>query len=436
MQRCREVFPLLLILLFGVLTAQGQIASSPFSEFGIGDLRNGGIAQNQGMGGIGISNGSPWYINNMNPALLTFNHVTTFQGGMQFEKKTLTDGTSSQSFQNGNMDYLMVAFPIKANRWTTSIGLTPYSNVNYNLSYQDYANGTYQLVSYQESGKGGLNQFYWANGVKVGKYLSLGAKATYLFGSTVTQDYSFNPAAVANGGLYTRDSFHGLNFTGGAQLRFDSLLLKKYFLNVGAVINSGSNVNAQHVTRIQSVSSQGRIIDSVTLSNLYGKMHLPISYGMGISFGKTDRWTVGWDLSVFNYTESGGIKFLSQKFDYTTNDGVRRYLGTPAFGYRTGVGFELMPQPDDFTNYLNRITYRVGASFEQSPMLVNSNYLTDKGVTFGFSFPVNNISTIDIGAKIGRRGAVSQNLLEENYFRLYFGVTFNDRFWFIKRKFD
>jgi hypothetical protein len=31
---------------------------------------------------------------------------------------------------------------------------------------------------------------------------------------------------------------------------------------------------------------------------------------------------------------------------------------------------------------------------------------------------------------------VTQNLLEENYFRVYFGVTFNDRFWFIKRKFD
>src|SRR5690242_3202922 len=117
MQRCRKVFPFLLILLFGALTAQGQIASSPFSEFGIGDLRNGGVVQNQGMGGIGISNGSSWYINSMNPALLTYNHVTSFQGGMQFEKKTLSDGANTQSFQNGNMDYLMVAFPVKVNRW-------------------------------------------------------------------------------------------------------------------------------------------------------------------------------------------------------------------------------------------------------------------------------------------------------------------------------
>lgn len=435
MQRCRGFFPLFLILLFGALIAQGQIASSPFSEFGIGDLRNNGIAQNQGMGGVGISNGSSWYINNMNPALLTYNHVTTFQGGMQFEKKTLSDGANSQSFQNGNMDYLAVAFPVKSNRWTTSIGLTPYSNVNYNLSYQEPANGTYQLVNYQEIGKGGINQFYWSNGVKVNKYLSLGAKATYLFGAINTQDYSLNSAATAtggaNGGLLTQDSFHGLNFTGGAQLHFDSLFGTNYKLNFGGVISSASNVAAQHFTKIQSLTGQGRIIDSLTLAKQYGKLHIPLNYGFGISFGKADRWTVGWDFAYFDY----------RKFDYQTNDGVSRLTGANLsyrsnIGYRTGVGFEIIPQPDDFTNYLKRITYRLGASLEQSPMLINSQHLMDKGVTFGLSLPVSNISTVDIGVKIGRRGVVSQNFFEENYFRVYFGVTFNDRFWFIKRKFD
>ncbi|HTH55984.1 MAG TPA: hypothetical protein VL728_08045 [Cyclobacteriaceae bacterium] len=384
------------------------------------------MAQNQGMGGIGISNGNPWYINTMNPALLTYNHVTAFQGGMQLEKKTLTDGANSQSFQNGNLDYLVVAFPVKTNRWTTSIGLVPYSNVNYNLSYQEYANGTYQLITYQETGRGGLNQFYWANGVKVNKYVSLGAKASYLFGTNVIKDNSFNPLATANAALSTQDSFHGLNFTGGAQLHFDSLFGTKYVLNFGAVGSLGSNVAAQHITQIQSVTTTGRIADSLTLSNQYGKLHLPFNYGFGVSFGRTDHWTLGWDFTYLDYT----------KFDYRTNDDVRRFLGTPTVGYRTGIGFEYLPQADDFTNYLRRITYRLGASYEQSPILVNSNYLTDKGASFGFSFPVNNISTIDLGVKVGRRGVLSQNLLEENYFRVYFGITFNDRLWFIKRKFD
>ncbi len=378
------------------------------------------------MGGIGISNGSSWYINSINPALLTNNHVTVFQGGMQFEKKTLSDGANTQSFQNGNLNYLMVAFPMKANRWTTSVGLSPYSNVNYNLSFQDYANGTFVPVSYQQTGKGGINQFYWANGVSLNKYFSVGVKATYLFGSVVSQNYSYNPVALANGGLYTRDAFHGLNFSGGLHFHLDSLFHRNYQLNLGAIGSFGSDLNAQHVTRIQSITTRGAILDSVTIANQYGKLSIPYNYGFGISFGKMERWKVGWDFTYLDY----------QKFDYRTNDDVRQYIGNPTIGYRSGFGAEFTPQPDDFTNYLKRISYRVGATYEKSPMLVNGRPLTDVAGTFGFSFPVSSISTIDLGIKIGRRGVVSQNLLEENYFRVYFGVTFNDRFWFIKRKFD
>jgi hypothetical protein len=167
-------------------------------------------------------------------------------------------------------------------------------------------------------------------------------------------------------------------------------------------------------------------VDSLTLANQYGKLTLPSNYGAGVSFGKTDKWTFGWDFTYLDY----------RKFDYHTNDGVKRSIGNPTIGYRSGIGFEITPSLNDFTNYLNRVTYRLGASVERSTMLINSNYLMDKGATFGFSLPVNNISSIDIGVKIGRRGVLSQNLLEENYFRVYFGVTFNDRYWFIKRKFD
>src|SRR5579872_2622469 len=102
MQLCKKTFPIYLIFLFVALAAKGQIASSPFSEFGIGDLQNGGVTQNQGMGGIGVSNPHGAYINNLNPALLTYNRYTLFQGGLQFENKKISDGQNSQSFKNAN----------------------------------------------------------------------------------------------------------------------------------------------------------------------------------------------------------------------------------------------------------------------------------------------------------------------------------------------
>ncbi|MBS1680249.1 MAG: hypothetical protein JST48_00910 [Bacteroidetes bacterium] len=404
---------------------KGQIASSPFSEFGIGDLLSGGVAQNQAMGGIGISNPSGSYINNLNPALLVFNHFTLFQGGTQWENKKLSVGNSSQSFKNGNLNYLVLALPVKANRWTTSVGLTPYSNVNYNFSNQDYLEGSYQQITYNLSGKGGLSQFYWSNGVTINKYLSVGAKASYLFGTIVSQNSSYLPGAYANTSLYTRDAIHGVGLTGGISFHKDSIFRKNYRLNIGAVYSLNSNLNFQHIDRYQTTVSTGAMIDSLTYNKLGGTIRIPENMGVGISFGKIDRWTVGYDFVYLDY----------RSFDYRTTDHNTQYIGTPTVGYRSGLGVEFVPNPEDFTNYFSRVSYRLGASYEKSPMLVNKNPLIDAGVTFGFSLPVNRFSTVDLAFKVGRRGTVSENAAQENYFRMIFGITFFDQ-WFIKRKFD
>jgi len=440
MHRCREILPLTLIFLFVALGAQGQISSSPFSGFGIGDLQPGGNAQNQGMGGVGISNGNSWYINSMNPALLIYNHVTVFQAGIQYERKTLTDGENSQKFKNGNLNYIALALPVMANKWTTSIGLAPYSNVNYNFSYRDYIMGSYQTATYQQSAKGGINQFYWSNGVAINKYLSVGVKATYLFGSIVQNSPAYIPFAYTYANVTTTDASNGFNLSGGLSFHVDSLY-KKYKFNVGVIGSLGSTLRVQHQSKYVTYLTNGSVIDSATYDKKYGKMTLPYSFGFGVSFGKINRWTAGWDFNVLDYNASGKSwpiigAFKPSAFDYKTNDDTRLYQGTASLGYRTGFGIEIIPKVEDFTNYLKRITYRIGGSYERSPIILsNGSVLTDIGGTFGVSLPVS-LSSLDIGIKIGKRGDVNKNLLAENYFRIYFGITFNDRLWFIKRKFD
>ena len=61
--------------------------------------------------------------------------------------------------------------------------------------------------------------------------------------------------------------------------------------------------------------------------------------------------------------------------------------------------------------------------------------MRDFGINFGLSLPVSRISSLDLAVKVGKRGDLRTNTIEENYFKLYFGVTFNDQ-WFIKRRFD
>lgn len=423
MQCCKRVFPFILFLFFVTLAAKAQVASSPFSKFGIGDIYGAGVAQHQGMGGIGISNPSGAYINNQNPALLVFNKITVFQGGLQAENRTATDGTNTQSFFSANLNYLIIALPVMPDgKWTTSVGLTPYSHVNYNISYSDVASGSNVPINRQESGTGGINQFYWSNGVTITKYLSLGVKASYLFSSIVTQDINkFANTSTTYASVYVRDYFHGLNFSGGISFHKDSLFHKNYRINLGAVYSLKSDISTQHFSRYQLNSTTGAIIDSATIdNNLGGKMNLPKNFGVGLSFGKVDKWTVGGD---FTY------------LDFRTFNGFTNSIGIPTIGFRSGLGLEFIPDIFDYSNYFNRITYRIGGAYEKSPYLINGNPLMDRGATLGLSLPVGGWSTVDLGVRVGKRGVVSKNLIEENYFRVYFGITFNDR-WFIKRKFD
>jgi len=86
-------------------------------------------------------------------------------------------------------------------------------------------------------------------------------------------------------------------------------------------------------------------------------------------------------------------------------------------------------------SYLKRIIYRTGVSYDKYSYLINGVFLKDFGINFGFSMPVSRVSSIDFAFKVGKRGNVKDNTIEENYFKLYFGATFNDQ-WFVRRRFD
>ena len=90
------------------------------------------------------------------------------------------------------------------------------------------------------------------------------------------------------------------------------------------------------------------------------------------------------------------------------------------------LGTEFTPDVVALGSYLKRITYRTGVSYDKYPYLINGVPLKDFGINFGFSMPVS---------RVGKRGNVKDNTIEENYFKFYFGATFNDQ-WFVRRRFD
>ena len=78
----KKLFFSFLLLIGCVVGLIAQNAATPYSIYGIGKLSGYGLAYHNNMGGLGLSNGSPLVLNNVNPALLPLNNFTTFDAGL------------------------------------------------------------------------------------------------------------------------------------------------------------------------------------------------------------------------------------------------------------------------------------------------------------------------------------------------------------------
>ena len=429
MQRFKTSFLLLALALVSVY-ASGQAARSPFSSLGFGDYYGDAFVNNQGMGGAGVANPQFWHLNNMNPALLGYNQRTVFQAGIVGENKQLASATEKGSSRNANLNFLALGFPVMRKKstgeiaWASALGLAPYSYVNYDFQYSGVVNGL--DVIYVDKAKGGFSQFYWSNGVRLFKNFNVGLKTAVLF-SSVLSDYSnvlSDPAQLdARYMLTVREvqSIQGVKFTPGVFYRIDSIA-KKFSLNIGATyeVKSGLTSNLEQVLERKDFSS-GAILQSDTLLNQSNSVQFPERLTLGFSFGRTDRWMLATDYTIIKPSSSTAI-FGMDKAPVQN-------------GWKAAFGFELTPDVRSLSSYLKRVTYRTGASLEHGTYLLNGNVVKDIGINFGLSFPVNRFSNLDVAFRTGKRGDKSLNGIEEKYFKVYFGVTFNDQ-WFIKRKFD
>jgi hypothetical protein len=411
---------------------QGQAVRSPFTTYGIGDLYNNGLVQNQGMGGIGVAIPNYFHINNQNPALLTFNTVTSFQAGVIGESRTIKSDTSKEKNQGANMNYLVTAFPIipkglNNSRWSSSVGLMPLSTVNYSFSYPDYSrdeNGIIKdTVDVIETGSGGLNQFYWSNGVQLLKNLSVGLKAAYIFGP-IEKSYSntLNQSGASPYLIEVKDKIQVKDFLFTLGAVFTDTLNKKYGYHLGGTYTIGGKMKTSRRGEIQrTLPGSPTPLSRDTLFTSGGNITIPSSFTVGFSFFRKDFWIIGTEFTAQNWSTYESI--------YNDDEGL-------ANSWRGSIGGEVTPNLAS-ENFLKRLTYRAGFSYENYPFVVNGNQVKDFGINFGFSVPTGNAknSRLDFAVKAGKRGNKKENILEESYFKIYFGITFNDQ-WFIKRKFD
>src|SRR5690606_10535178 len=315
------------------------------------------------------------------------------------------------------------SFPIKPGWWTTTVGLMPLTTVNYTLEYDDQINGSETTAHVTENGSGGLTQVYWSNGVRLTRDLSVGLEAAYVFSSILDEysNYVNEPVGVPfrvkiSERTYVRDFM----FQAGVAYRVDSLFNSDYHFTAGAIYGLGGNLNATFTRTFARTDFLDQIIDSLTLESSRGALELPRSLGLGVSFGKGFNWDVGADFRYEDWSEFRGVRREDEE-------------GLEA-AWRAAVGGAFTPDPYAVDSFLKRLTYRMGLHYEKAPFLANNEQVKDFGINFGLSLPAGR-SSLDLAFSVGKRGNQSQNILEESYYKVYFGITLNDQ-WFIKPKYD
>ncbi|MDN5204457.1 hypothetical protein QQ008_23895 [Fulvivirgaceae bacterium BMA10] len=423
---CLKRYLLILLISIVYCGADAQISISPYTVHGIGDVHSSGLTNNIAMGGIGVSNGQNWYLNLINPALLVKNNFTVFEAGIVFEQRELTNNSDlSQKNSGGGLNYIALGFPVMAGRWSSSIGLMPYSTVNYNILENSSVVGNPDVpVAYNYVGDGGLTRAFYSNGVRIGKNFAVGVTASYLFGSIMKESNSAigNSTTPVNysSSIIERTSVSDFMFTTGAI--YAQPISEKTAINFGVTYQLAADLSAKNFRRgeLRAPTIIDPIVADTIVNNVDGTLGLPSSLAFGLSLEKTFKWTFGIDLHLNKWSEF-------KNFD-GSSDGLKD-------NYVLNIGGEITPDITSVDSYFKRVTYRAGVNIERAPFEVNENQINDFGINFGASFPVKGISTMNWTFKFGQRGTTNDNLIKENYFRVYFGLTFNDR-WFIRRKFD
>ena len=402
-------------------TAQ-DLGNSPYSRLGIGEIStyNGSI-RNFSMGGTGVASPNSAIINELNPALLYYNNNVIFEMSVASQLKTLKETGNSQRDGNTTLNTLSLSIPA-SKRWTAAVGLKPFSTVQYETNTtQSVENSpnTNALVSY--SGDGGLSEVYFGHGVKIAKDLTLGATASYVFG-TINTGFSSAIQNASGQQIQIRQETHYSDFTFKTGAAYRHSVFGKYSLGLGGVYYFPASLEAKQRTVLERLSS------STSTSNLQsdsttGSVSLPSGFQAGLTFDNNSNWSISADISSHSWS------------DFKNYAGVSELKNA----MRVGLGGEYVPEPAS-PRYLRRVAYRAGVTFGQTPYHLQNKQVNETAVTWGFSFPVGrSLITesyyLNLGFAYGKRGTTENKLVQENFIRVQAGLSLNNK-WFIQRKLD
>ncbi len=408
------IFTLVLLL---QLVTPAQISSN-YTKFGVGEIIYSYSGRNIGLGGLGVSvlNGS--YLSFVNPASLTKLRLTRVEFGANLSGSFLSDNTNKGFYASGRFDGVSLAFPVStANGITLSMGLLPFSNVNYLDVKTITPNGDLSersVTTYK--GTGSLSKLFLGTSIKMPFDFSFGVSMDYYFGSFTYYSRIEFPNNISK----NKSEYNNKRRPGGLGSTIGIItpdISKLFSSNLLSEFRLGFSVNLFSELPTDTLLIRTSVLGIDTLSNEKVNMHLPTRIFAGVSFIVNKKY-----LFTFDYTEQ---KWANYTFNGKKSDNLRD-------SYRYSFGIEHDNQNKGAGLNREHMVWRLGLSYEKTQYRFNGKGINQIAIYSGLSLPLSLKNSLDLALEYSIRGTTSSNLIKENRIRFSVGLSLAE-LWFIRR---
>lgn len=407
----KSISLLLFSLISFLINAQSDF-SSPYSIYGIGQQNLNFFGGLSAMGNTGIAYKTKYSINQTNPASLTSIPENSFLYEVGFSNtfSTKRDNYTSQQDYDFNFTHLALAFPV-SNYWGMSLGVVPYSKVNYQIDIlQPIEGGTGNYIT-NVIGSGGINEIFWGNGFKLHKNLSAGVEIVGLFGSINQEQWIL----LGTNSAYLNDKnvYFSLGANAGMQYSLSNLL--------GTETTLGATVSFPTTLRVAeaSIGTKSNAIISNEFNQNADDFDLPLKIGVGISSQINKNILINMDYRK-NYWKNA-----NQSYNASAYNDQSIY----------GIGVEFKPS-SNLDSYWNIVKYRVGANYDSGYLNISNQNIDKFSFSLGLGFPTSKskfTSAINLNYSYGKEGTTDNGLIEDSFHKLSLNLSLLGN-WFQKQK--
>jgi hypothetical protein len=383
---------------------KAQIKNSVYSMQGIGQLSDYSFGVNRSLGGTGIAFQSSESINYMNPASylgLAANSNILEAGVYTMFAKSQNNSTSQYSSEV-NFDYVSISFYF-TNWWAASLGITPFSYVDYEIDSKDEIDGEPISIDKNYSGSGGLNRIYFGNSFNIFKGLSVGFNASYIVGPITQTEIAHSNESFSGYELQHKLTASSFYLDYGMQYSINN---DNWLYTIGLLYGSSETLNA--TDELEFVYNG----ISTSLEKDEESLKLPEKFGIGISLKNGNNFRAGFD---YEWGSWSSIKYSNANFNTKNSN-------------RYSIGVEYKPEEDRRSSWLNDLTYRLGANYKNSYLEIDNTQINSMAINLGLGIPYETFGKINLSLEYGEEGTLSNGLIMNSYLKFYLNISLPE-FW-------